>query len=115
MKTLGSAALLLLAAGVAGALWVQNCSGPRPTVDAVQVVAPTQAGDPYRVRALIRNQGSGEGQVDVVLRLREPGTGRGYQADEKAELQPGEASWVSAEIAAPPAEYGAEAEAQYPP
>lgn len=104
---------ILLAA--AAALWVVNCSGPEPRVAEVRLREPRQDGDPYRVEALIRNDGHGHGQVEVVFRLVDRGTGQTVEEDKPATLEPGERTLVSAELWAPRAEYEPRVEVEYPP
>lgn len=105
---------LLLAAAVV-ALWVVNCSGPEPTIAEVRVREPRQDGDPYRVEALIRNDGHGHGQVEVVFRLRNRATGETVEAERPATLEAGERSLISTELWAPPADYEPSVEVEYPP
>ena len=64
---------------VATALWITNCSGPRPVASDPRVEAPTTPGKPYHVTARVHNDGPGHGQVRVVFQLRDIHTGRVYQ------------------------------------
>ncbi len=107
--------LVALLALAAVALWVLNCSGPRPTVSGTRVQAPQRAGDPYQMTASVRDDGPGHGQVDVLFRLRDTRTGMIYQATEKVTLSAGETVVVTASINAPQSHYDASVEADYPP
>ena len=95
-------------------LWVLKCSGPEPTVGDLRMVPPPGEGAPYLVEALVRNSGPGHGQVAVTFRLVDRKTGHTVEEDRKAQLEPGEASWVSAQIYAPPSEYEPHVEVSYP-
>lgn len=105
---------LLFIAAVA-ALWVVNCSGPRPAVGAVRVVAPSTPGAPYRISALVRNDGSGHGQVQVTFRLRNRQTNRVYQQTESITLKADETVTAVAEFNAPAGEYVPTVDVSYPP
>lgn len=109
---------MLLLAALAAALaflWVRNCSGPQPSVVALETIPPTEASAPYRLRAEVRNGGPGHGEVQVVFRLRDRQTGRTVEQSATAELEPGEDTLVVGEIAAPPGDYAPEVEVNYPP
>jgi hypothetical protein len=108
--------LLLFAALLAlSALWVVNCSGPRPVASDPRVEAPRRAGDPYHVSALVRNEGPGHGQVQVTFRLRDTRTERVYQQIASVTMDPGESIVVGVDITAPPGQYEPLVEAEYPP
>jgi hypothetical protein len=68
------------------ALWLWNCTGPRPEVTSVRRLPPVVAGLPYRVEAEIDNHWGGLGDVAVVVRLRDRASGRTVQADDKLQL-----------------------------
>jgi hypothetical protein len=106
---------LLMATAVMAALWVVNCSGPRPAVADVRVAAPAGEGEPYRVAAVVRNEGWGHGQVRVTFRLRDRASGQAFQEEAEAQLEAGEVALVVAEIDAPPGDYEPAVEAEYPP
>lgn len=109
------ALLAVLLATAATALWVANCSGPEPKVTEVRLQAPAQEGEPYRVEAVVRNEGRGHGQVAVVFRLLDRATGQTVEEDKQATLDPGERTLVTAELRAPPADYEPRVEVEYPP
>jgi hypothetical protein len=101
---------------LAAVLWVSQCSGPKPSVvGRPRVAVPEQPGDPYRVEGTIRNDGPGHGEVRVSFRLIDRASGEAYQKDDDVQLERGETARASVEIPAPPADYEAEIEAQYPP
>ncbi len=106
----------LLGGGVAlMALWVANCSGPRPAVSDVRLVPPAGEGAPYRVEALVRNTGRGHGEVVVAVRLRDTVSGAVVQKEEQVTLDAGETARVISEIPAPRGSYTPEVSAVYPP
>jgi len=79
------------------------------------LTAPAQAGQPYRIEAVIANTGPGQGQVDVMFRFRDLATGQAYQREEQADLQPSEQARIVAEIPAPAGNYQPEVDVRYPP
>ena len=79
------------------------------------LTAPGQAGQPYRIEAAIANRTAGQGQVEVIFRLRNLATGQVYQRVERTDLKPGEQIQVDTEIPAPQADYQPEVEVRYPP
>ena len=97
------------------ALWVVNCSGPRPSASDPKVTAPSAPNQPYRVTARVENDGPGHGEVQVIFRLRDTHTGRVYQQTEMVTLQSGEAVVVGVDISAPPGDYTPEVTVNYPP
>jgi hypothetical protein len=104
----------LLALGIL--LSLHGCTGPRPEVTAVQLVAPERKGEPFRVEATIRNRGGGEGEASVDVRLRDRKSGHTYQKQETVELKGHEVTHLSVVIHAPSgADYEPLAEARYPP
>ncbi|SRR6266508_5567303 len=106
---------LVVAIAIVG-LWVSQCSGPRPELVGAPVVQPPdQPGEAYHVQAVVRNAGPGHGEVQVVARLRDRATGRSYQHDETAQLEPGEQAGIVVEIFAPPGDYEPQVEVVYPP
>src|SRR4051812_29241152 len=97
-------------------LWISQCSGPKPVViGESSVEAPGQPGDPYKLRATIKNEGPGHGQVRVTFRLIDEGSDAAIQKDEQVQLEPNETARVIAEVPAPPANSRSELEAEYPP
>ena len=51
------------------ALALTGCLGPKPVVTQVNKQPPASAGEPYRLQALVRNQGPGDGQIEVSVRF----------------------------------------------
>ncbi|MBI4499172.1 MAG: hypothetical protein HY689_14880 [Chloroflexi bacterium] len=96
-------------------LWVLNCSGPRPVVTEVRLIAPRSAGAPYRVAATIRNAGRGHGEVKVLFRLQDRAGTHTVQQDHRVTLAAYETTIVAAEVMAPPGDYTPEVEVSYPP
>lgn len=97
------------------ALWVTNCSGPRPSVSDPKVEAPGAPGKPYHVTARVENDSPGHGQVRVLFRLRDIHTGRTYQQSDQVTLRSGETLIVGVDISAPPGDYRPEVTVSYPP
>jgi|RhiMethySRZTD1v2_1073278.scaffolds.fasta_scaffold400892_2 hypothetical protein len=112
MLRLGAGLLVLVAVAV---LWVANCSGPTPQVRDVQLLAPTTDGAPYRVQATVANTGRGQGEVTVIVRLRDQQTGRTIETDRQVELEEHETTLVIADMPAPPGTYTPTVEVEYPP
>jgi hypothetical protein len=106
--------LSFVAACVLG-LWLRGCSGARPRVVSQELRAPTGAGQPFQADATIRNEGLGEGEVQVVFRLVARSGGRALVEARRVELRRREAVHVSAPVWAPRGEYSLEVEAHYPP
>lgn len=108
--------LLVAACAVVGAwaLFLGECSGPRPAIAGVALRAPARAGDPWSVEAAVKNRSWGEGDVSVTLRLRDA-SGKVYQDEEKVHLGARRTIHVAGRIAAPPGDYRPDARAEYPP
>lgn len=115
MPTTKPMLLLTVLASILTVLWVRNCSGPLPIVAGLEIVPPGEPNAPYLLRAEVRNEGSGHGEVEVVFRLRDRRTGRTVEHSSSVELEPGEDTLVVGEIAAPPGDYEPEVEVDYPP
>lgn len=98
------------------ALWVVQCSGPRPeVVGAPSVRVPEQPGQPYVVEATVRNAGPGHGEIQVTARLRDRASGRTYQETDRTQLEAGDEARVAIPIHAPQADYEPRIEIEYPP
>ena len=108
--------LAVIVVGVAlTVLWVANCSGPEPKVAGVRLQEPTEEGGPYRIDALIQNEGPGHGQVEVMFRLVNRATGQTVEEDKETALEPRERTLVTVEIKAPKGDYEPRVEVEYPP
>lgn len=108
------ALVVVLAAGI-GLLWVRSCSGPDPVVESVRLVEPASDGAPYRVEAVVRNRGVGQGQVALTVRLRDRTSGRTLQQDKRVQLERDETMLAVVEVMAPRGSYAPQVEASYPP
>jgi hypothetical protein len=99
------------------ALWVAQCSGPNPHLVESSVDPPEPNGGPYRVHAVVRNDGPGHGEVQITFRLRDTTgeTGAVYQEDKTVVLERGEVARVVAMFPAPAGSYEPEIEVEYPP
>jgi ABC-type uncharacterized transport system auxiliary subunit len=117
-RFLAVALLVLLAFVMAG------CLGPKPVLQGQPTVVPPPAGSdqPFRVEAVIANQGPGEGQVEVEINLINKRTGE-YIAKhtEEVQLQIGDTVHVTADIPLPssardlpPEDIEVEVSAHYP-
>ena len=101
--------LLLLAAAIACAvLWVRGCSGPRP-----QLVSARMRGQV--AEAVVRNEGRGEGEVQVDFRARPRGGGAAILQTVKATLRPHETARVEAKIEGARGDEQLDVEVDYPP
>jgi hypothetical protein len=106
----------IVAFALVAVLWVSQCSGPKPSVTGpARVTAPEQPGDAYRVEGTIRNDGPGHGDVRVSFKLIDRASGEAYEKDDEVHLERGDTVRVAVEMPAPPADYAAEIEAEYPP
>jgi hypothetical protein len=103
-------ALLLLLAFVliSGIGFVRGCSGPRP-----ELVSARMRGAVAEV--VVRNAGSGEGLVQVDLRLRPRAGGAPVLHTEKATLRPYETAKIEARIDGARGDEQLEVELDYPP
>ena len=114
MKRAGTILPVIVLLGVA-ALWVVNCSGPRPSASDPKVTPPSGPNQPYHVTARLENDGPGHGQVEVIFRLRDAHSGHVYQQSDKVTLRSGETAIVGVDISAPPGDYHPEVTVNYPP
>lgn len=97
------------------ALWVINCSGPRPSASHLRVQPPQSAGEPYLLSAVISNGGIGHGEVEVTFSLRDRATGSIYAQSETVTLEENEQAVVTVAINAPPGSYTPQVQVDYPP
>lgn len=95
--------------------FVAACTGPRPSASAPVVLPKSSPEAPYRVSLVVQNQGSGEGQIEVNVRLHEKNRNETYFADKKVDLRGHENVHLIVSISAPPGDYAAEVDAVYPP
>jgi hypothetical protein len=107
--------VLVLVTAALTVFWVAECSGPRPVVGDVRLLAPTVDGGPYRVEASVTNAGRGHGEVAVTVKIQDQASGRTVQTDRKLDLDAHESTRILADIPAPPATYVPTVEAVYPP
>ncbi len=88
---------------VLAALALAGCLGPKPGVVEVKKQPPASQGDPYRVQVVIANNGPGEGQVEVSVRLLDKRTQQTIQFDSQdVQLDVGERQSVNFEETLPP-------------
>ena len=96
---------------------LSGCVGPRPLV-VRETLAPPQSPDhPHTLYVQLRNQGSGEGQVEVIARLRSQGTSQVVaETSEAVDLQPHETLTVTLALQpTAPGPYTIDVETHYPP
>jgi hypothetical protein len=114
MRRASVRSLLLALPPALAMLLIAGCAGPRPRVEEVVLHPPATPGEPYRVEAVVRNTGRGNGEVRVLFHLTSV-TGERFAEEKDVDLGAGETARVVAEISAPPGAYIPEAQAQYPP
>ena len=108
---IGALVVVALALG-----WVSNCAGPEPSLIAANFATPASPGEPYILSAVIRNNGAGQGEVAVRLRLVDSGSGRSFEKATTAQLAGRETVTVTEELyGVPPGSYQIEVELEYPP
>ena len=114
MKAVLAIASSITVVAVVAFFWASECAGPEPRLVETQLEEPQSEGDPYVVRALIENEGSGKGMVSVEFRLIDA-EGRSFVASTTADVEGHEQITVSEEIRAPPSTgYSVEARVDYP-
>lgn len=105
MRPLGAIAL---------AVCLTACGGPRPVVERVETTAAREGW--VRVSVALRNASAGDGQVSLVVTLRDRASGRVLGRQEQpVELHARERVQVVLELPTDGGEVVAEAEAHYPP
>jgi hypothetical protein len=99
------------------AISVAACRGPKPIVMSRELRPPEAEGAPYRAVVVIRNQGGGEGEIAMIVRLRSRASGQTAAArEETVDLAPHETQEVTIELRpTAPAPYDLAVEARYPP
>ena len=115
MKPAAIGSAVVIGVIAAGALWVLNCSGPRPQVEDVRLEEPEQQDHPYRVEVVVRNKGRNEGEVTVLFELVSQDDGSIYRVRENVELKAREMLTVVTEIDAPKGTYEPRGKVSYPP
>jgi hypothetical protein len=98
-----------------GVVWIMQCSGPMPSVEQVTLRDPAQPGLPYEVDVRVRNRWRGHGEIQLTAQLVDASTGRRYEAQQTAALQPDEIIHVIVPVQADKGTYEAHVEADYPP
>lgn len=91
-----------------GALFVRNCSGPRPQLVSARMRGPV-------AEAVIRNAGSGEGEIQVDFRARPRDGGAPLLHSEKASLRPNETARIEVRLDGARGDEKLEVEVDYPP
>ncbi|MGE5047727.1 MAG: hypothetical protein ACM3PC_04105 [Deltaproteobacteria bacterium] len=103
-----AALAIVVAVALCGVLWVRGCSGPRP-----ELVSARMHGAVLEI--VVRNAGSGEGQVQLDSRLYPRGGGAPILRSEKATLRPRETAHVEQRIDGARGDERVEVEIDYPP
>jgi hypothetical protein len=101
---IGLAALIVLS----GVLFVRGCSGPRPQLLSSRMRGPV-------AEAVVRNAGSGEGEIQVDFRARPRDGGAPLSKSEKASLRPNETARVEVRLDGARGDEQLEVEVDYPP
>jgi hypothetical protein len=94
-----------------------GCPGPKPVVVRQDLHEPERPGEPYRLIVEIENRGRGEGEAEVIARLRPRGSAE-TAAQETQPVQLNGHETARIDIPLRPTGTGpfdAEVEAQYPP
>ena len=95
--------LLLIPTLALSALVLSGCLGPRPVLEGYQAHPPQDPSQPFRVDAVLRNAGPGEGEVRVEVSLSDRQTGEIIRRQEQqVSLQTGETEHVLFELNIPP-------------
>jgi hypothetical protein len=106
-KTYPAVAILFLLVG---------CRGPVPRVLEGKVLVPAGNQPDYRVLVKIKNESSsGEGEVDVRVKIVDPAKNLSFEKNRKVELKSGEETGVIFQFAAPEGNYVPEVDTRYPP
>jgi hypothetical protein len=85
-------------------LTLAGCLGPKPVLQSYKAEPPPPgSGQPFRVDAVVSNQGPGEGQVQVEVSLTNKQNGELIARESKeVELQSGDTAHVLVELNLPP-------------
>jgi hypothetical protein len=114
--------LLLISMLLLSTVVLSGCLGPKPVLESYQAEPPQDASQPFRVEAVVRNAGPGEGDVLVEVSLSDKGTGEVIRREgQKVSLQTDETEHVLFELNLPPSaqemspdQIEVEVEAHYP-
>jgi hypothetical protein len=98
---------LLVVSVVGAAAFVRGCSGPRPQLVSVRMRGQV-------VEAVVRNAGSGEGEIQVDFRLRPRAGGAPLLKTGKATLRPHETVRVESKVEGARGDEQVEVELDYP-
>ena len=98
-------AAVVLAAGIG---YARGCTGPRPELVSARMRGPV-------AEAVVRNAGSGEGQIQVDFRLRPRAGGPPLLHSEKATLRSRETARIEARVEGARGDEQVEVELDYPP
>lgn len=98
-------------------LGLTGCYGPTPVVTRQELQPPQTPDGPYTLVITLQNQSGGEGQAQVIARLRSKASGEtAAEGDQTVDLKPRETTQVLLQLQPPaPGDYDATVEAQYPP
>lgn len=102
--------------GAALVIALAACAGPKPVVESVAASDVTD--HKTTVSVVVRNSSSGEGQVSIVVTVRDRVSGEVVGRDERSvELRARERIQIALELDLPPGieTVSADAEARYPP
>ena len=114
--------ILLILMLALSALVLSGCLGPKPVLESFEATPHQDPNQPFRVEAVVRNAGPGEGEVLVQVSLSSRQDGTVIRREEqKVSLQTGETEHVLFELNLPPSaqemsadQIEVEVEAHYP-
>jgi hypothetical protein len=93
---------------IAGFVFVRGCSGPRPEVASAAMRA-------RGAEAVVRNAGSGEGEIQIEFRAHPRAGGAPLVKTEKVTLRPHETARIQTTLEGARGDERLEVEAEYPP
>jgi hypothetical protein len=104
-RAIATLAAVLIAGGIG---YARGCTGPKPELVSARMRGPV-------AEAVVRNAGSGEGQIQIDFRLRPRAGGAPLLHSEKATLRPRETARIEARVDGARGDEQVEVELDYPP
>jgi hypothetical protein len=99
------------------ALSLCGCFGPKPRIVQQQLQPPSAPRGPYTLVVTVENRSGGEGQAEIIARLRSRASGQTVAQESRGvELKGHETLSLTIPLQpARPGDYEAQVEARYPP